>query len=194
MKDVTNFEIIVTSDEDDVTPLDTSAIQAALAESGMELDEECSRDQVMLRLEEAIRLVHRTTGRVGPKGYGQAMPDYAYSNLDLWYQHTQEAWEREHGDFERNRPTIGATRQEIAEADEALAWIPRFVTEERYRKALNSWLLAKATRRPWTKVTKRAGMVHRTAISRRDKAITLIVFGLTIEAIEQAKAEEPACT
>lgn len=190
MSSVTHSDLLVTDDGDDVTPLDTSAIQTAIAESGFEIDEECSREAIMDRLSDAIRLVHATAGRAGPRGFSRTMPDYDYSQIDIWWQQTQTAWEREHGDYERNRPTIGATRQEIAEADEALAWIPRFVPEERYRKALNSWLLSRALKKPWTKIAKRAGMNIRTARSRRDKAVAMIVYGLALEAIEQAKQQE----
>ncbi|MDQ0510919.1 hypothetical protein [Ancylobacter amanitiformis] len=188
MASVTDFDVGVTEGEEGVAPLDTEAMLKALFESGVEVAEEWTRELVMDRLADAIRLVHRTVSRPGPKGFGRSMPDYEYSGLDLWFQSTQEAWEREHGDFERNRPKIGATSAEIVAADVALAWVPRFVPQEHVRRALNTWLLAKATRRPWTKVTKELGLVHRTAIARRDRAVALIVYGLTTEAIEQAQA------
>lgn len=189
MARVTNFEIDVTEDDEGVTNADVGAMAALVASGPPGIGEEWDVEAIKDRLVEAIKLVQRTTRRAGPGGYGRAMPDYEYSGIDLWYQQTQEAWEREHGDRERNRPTISATSNEIREADEALAWIPRFVPLEHVRRALNTWLLAKATRRPWKKVTKELGLVHRTAIARRDRALALIVYGLTIEAAEATERE-----
>lgn len=190
MQSVTIADFDVTDDDEGVTEAETSAMAAIVAGGPPGIGEEWDVDLVKDRLVDAIRLVQRTAGRVGPRGHGRTMPDYEYSSIDRWYQQTQEAWEREHGDRERNRPTIGASAEEIREADEALGWIPRFVSLEQVRRALNTWLLAKATRRPWKKVTKELGLVHRTAIARRDRALALIVYGLTVEAAEKAAAAE----
>lgn len=187
MARVTNFEMDVTEDDEGVTDADVGAVAALVASGPPGIGEEWDVEAVKDRLVEAIKLVQRTTRRAGPGGYGRAMPDYEYSGIDLWYQQTQEAWEREHGDRERNRPMISATSDEIREADEALAWIPRFVPLEHVRRALNTWLLAKATRRPWKKVTKELGLVHRTAIARRDRALALIVYGLTQQSLGRAR-------
>jgi len=189
---VTKFQQDVTLYDDDVTPVMTMDELADAIDAASAGDEtEWSRELVMERLEDAICLVHRTVSRAGPKGFGSAMPEYEYSDIDRWWQMTQTAEERERGDFERNRPKIGATSDEIQAADQALAWVQRFVPDERERRALNSWLLAKATRRPWKKVTKDLGRNHRTAISRRDRAIAHIVFGLMEE---EADRQQEAST
>lgn len=143
-----------------------------------------SREIVFDRIEAAIKLVQRATGRVGPKGYGSAMPAYLYSQLDLWYQQTQTDEEREKGDFARNRVVRPATTHEIALAEEALEWPKRYVGDENARAALHLWMLSCAVRVPFKKVLHRRGIAQRTGIHRRDRAIALIVYGLVIDGVE----------
>ncbi len=142
-----------------------------------------TRDIVMERLEEAIKLVHRTAGRVGPRGYGSSMPAYLYSELDLWYQQTQTDEERAKGDFERNRVRRPATVEQIRDAEEALQWPMRFVQHEPTRKALLLWMLSRAIRLPFKRILMARDVAQRTGIDRRDRGLALIVLGLMTEAI-----------
>lgn len=146
-------------------------------------DQDWSRDAVEERLEDAIKLAHRTAGRVGPRGYGSAMPAYLYSELDLWYQQTQEAEERSKGDRQRNRIVRSATTHEIAQMEQALEWPKRYVTNEVVRKALHLWMLSKAVRVPFKRVLKSRGIAQRTGIDRKDRAIALIVYGLVADKV-----------
>lgn len=146
-------------------------------------DQDWSRDAVEERLEDAIKLAHRTAGRVGPRGYGSAMPAYLYSELDLWYQQTQEAEERSKGDRQRNRIVRSATTHEIAQMEQALEWPKRYVANEVVRKALHLWMLSKAVRVPFKRVLKGRGIAHRTGIDRKDRAIALIVYGLVADKV-----------
>lgn len=164
---------------DDVLNGMVSAIEQGYAAGADLADEDVwTRELVMDRLEEAIKLVHRTAGRVGPRGYGSSMPAYIYSELDLWYQQTQTDEERAQGDFERNRVRRPATTEQIRQAEEALEWPRRFVAHEQTRKALLLWMMSKALRVPFKQVLKTHGIAHRTGIARRDRAVAVIVYGL----------------
>lgn len=187
MSRVTNIANDVTFSGDDVTPEENDALLKAVEaiEMGCGADvgltgeaEPWTRELVMERLEEAIKLVHRTAGRVGPRGYGSSMPAYLYSELDLWYQQTQTDEERARGDFERNRVRRPATREQIRQAEEALEWPMRFVENVHTRKALHLWMMAKAVRVPFSSALKSQGMALRTGIARRDRAIAVIALRL----------------
>ena len=140
-----------------------------------------TRDLVMDRLEAAIQLCQRTAGRVGPRGYGSSMPNYLYSEIDLWYQATQTEEERRRGDRSRNRVVRPATTEQIRLADEALTWPARFVQSEPVKLSLNLWMLSKAVRVPFSRILRERGIPTRTGVHRRDRAVALIVYGLTIE-------------
>jgi hypothetical protein len=137
-----------------------------------------TRKAVMERLEEAIRLVHCTAGRVGPRGYGTSMPEHEYSALDLWYQAMQSAAELEAGRKARNRPRVGATADEITLADEALRWPAQFVKYEDRRRALALWLRSRAEGVSFKGLIVHSGLAHRTVIRHRDEAIEAIIDGL----------------
>lgn len=193
MSRVTNGAVNVTLPGEDVTSDENEALLRAVEaiEMGCGADvgltdqaEPWTREMVMDRLEEAIKLVHRTAGRVGPRGYGSSMPAYLYSELDLWYQQTQTDEERARGDFERNRVRRPATREQIRLAEEALEWPVRFVAHEPTRKALLLWMMAKALRVPFIRALKERGVPQRTGITRRDRAISVIVYSLSLVRIE----------
>ena len=192
-KRVTECAVDVTLADDDVTEADrrlpddilngiVSAIENGYAaKEGLAEETLWTREMVMDRLEAAIRLVHATAGRVGPRGYGSSMPAYLYSELDLWYQATQTAEERRLGDNARNRTRRPATREEIRQADEALQWPTRYVEHEVVRQGLHLWMLSRALRTPFNRVLKVRGIAQRTGIHRRDRAVALVVYGLTLE-------------
>lgn len=132
----------------------------------------------MIRLAEAIRLIERTTGPAGPRGYVRAMPDYEYSALDLWYQAMQSAAEIETGRRSRNRVRLGAAADEIAQADDALRWPRQYVRYEDRRRALMLWLRSRAEDVSFKGLIARSGLAHRTVIRHRDEALDAIVEAL----------------
>lgn len=162
---------------------DALIAQVEAAEATSEWWFQWTRDIVEARLKSAIKLMQRTTGRVGPKGYGSAMPAYLYSEIDLWYQQTQEEEERRKGDHERNRVHLAATTRDIAMMEEALDWPRRYVANEVVRASLHLWLLSCAVRVPFKRVLKGKGIAQRTGIHRRDRAIALVVYGLVLDKV-----------
>ena len=180
VNDVTDASMM----SDDVLASYVSAIESGFARAaGLSEDTLWTREMVKDRLEDAIKLVHRTAGRVGPKGYGSAMPAYLYSELDLWYQATQTDEERSKGDRSRNRVVPPPTFQQIREADEALEWPMRYVPNEVIRGGLNLWMLSRAVRVPFSRMMKVRGIAERTGVHRRDRAVALIVYGLSIDGV-----------
>lgn len=190
MKNVTKSPPHVTQSGENVTVREGADMPAAeLFETVMAIEtlqdwwQPWSREMVKERLSSAIGIVHRTAGRVGPRGFGSSMPNYLYTDRDLWYQEEQEALERAKGDYRRRR-VPPATTHEIALAEEALEWPVRYVTNPDMRDALHLWMLSVAIRKPFKRVLERRGIVQITGHKRRDRAVALIVYGLVMDGVE----------
>lgn len=142
-----------------------------------------SPEVVEMRLKEAIRVTQRTAGRVGPKIFGSAWPEYQYDWADRLAQQGRTDEEKAEDARERNRARINYTAAQVSAADEALAWVERYVENEHQRKALCLWMYAKAVGRPWQAMAKRRGMNVETAKRRKSRAIHSIIVGLVRDGV-----------
>ena len=131
-----------------------------------------SGDLVEERLIFAIRLVQRTAGRTGPRGFGNSMPPVLREWSDLI------GVEAEPADVGK-RVYLSATPRQVTLADAALAWLPHYLSPRPNElAAINLWLLAKAVRRPWQALARKRGIAVPTAKDRKARALSLIVQGL----------------
>lgn len=137
-------------------------------------------DLVRERLEEAIKLVQRSAGRVGPAGYGSTMPDYMPEWGDLLIQVDAG---NIHDDG--NRIRLGATAAQVSAMERALRWpIEYLLPYDQPRKLLLSWMNCRAQRRPWSVHLKRQGIALATAKRQRSRALGLIAIGLTMDGVK----------
>ena len=130
-------------------------------------DPEWTKEVVLDRLAEGIKIIQRVSGRVGPRAYGNAMPTFlAHLDEELRGWTAPEPFR------------IPPSARQIRLAEEACDWPVRYVEDRRVREALHIWMAAKAFRRPWQKLAERRGWAKETAKRYRERAIYLIVTGL----------------
>lgn len=131
------------------------------------------------RLIEAVRLVQRTAGRVGPASYGSTMPSYVYDWGDKLAQvETQELGKG------RNRVVLGATAAQVSLMERAIWWPAQYVAEhEGLLRVLRTYLKAKALRLPFDRLCKEKGWSRATAYRQRDRSLAIIAMGLNRDAV-----------
>jgi len=129
-------------------------------------------DLVEERLIFAIRLVQRTAGRTGPRGFANSMPPVLREWGDLIGVEAEPA-------NDGKRVYLSATPRQVTLADAALSWAPHYLAAHPNElAAINLWLLAKAVRRPWQAMAKKRGIAVPTAKDRKARALSYIVQGL----------------
>lgn len=74
----------------------------------------------------AFKTLNRLPEQGRPRGYGQAMPNYRYEELDLWYQKQQIAEERRRNEAQRNRVVVRPTTLQITRMYMAFDWIAAY--------------------------------------------------------------------
>ena len=126
------------------------------------------------RLVEAMRVVMRGVGRVGPAGHGNNMPDYYYDWADLWFQA---------GNKDNSKPRglslLSASQEQVTRMEEAIRWPAVYLADHPGpRRVLAAYLRAKAHRYKFSDDCKRRGWPRATAYRARDKALALIAQGL----------------
>lgn len=130
------------------------------------------------RLLLAAKLTERSTGRAGPKAYGNSWPPMLREFVDLVAQESGQEGER---DRDVNRIMLQPTARQISQAEEALTW-RRHVTEAQALAALNIWLRCKALRiRSWQREARTRGFSTSTAKRRLERAFFLIALGISQE-------------
>lgn len=139
-------------------------------------------DIVRGRLDEAIKLVHRTTGRFGPRQYGTAMP----ATLTDWADWLAQIETGELGKG-NNRSRVPATAAQVSRAEEAIAWPMTYLRPwPGPLRVLNMHLVSKAYRLPFSRVCKGAGIPLATAKRARSKAFSIISQGLARDGVPVA--------
>lgn len=128
---------------------------------------------VKARLAVAVRLIERNTTRPGPRAPRSCWPAVSADALDRWWQ----AQAPDDLAARRNRVMVGASAEEIAEADEALGWLP-LVRHEQHREGIFLWLRAEAHDVSFRDAARQAGVAYRTIIRHRDDAVAAIVDSL----------------
>ncbi|RWX72551.1 DUF6362 family protein [Mesorhizobium sp. M2A.F.Ca.ET.039.01.1.1] len=133
------------------------------------------------RLIEAARLTLTTTGPVGPKAYGSAMPMYQRDWTD-WLAQLDDAF-KDAADVkieQDERPTrLAATSRQITRMEAAIRWPIKYLDAvPGPRKVLAVYLRCRAYRKPFGRACKRLGWSRATAYRARDKALALIAQGL----------------
>ena len=137
-----------------------------------------TKDDVVDRLVDGVKALHRSAGRVGPKEFGSVMPEVLVEWEDMLARVGNDDAK------DRNRVRLAVTPRQMRQAEEAMAWPREHVGDEKLRVALMTWLASKALRVSFTKLVKARGMAKTTAESRRDRAIALIVYGLMRSGID----------
>lgn len=138
------------------------------------------------RLIEAARLTLSTTGPVGPKEYGSAMPVFQREWTDWLAQLDETNKLPGEARIERDeRPSRqGATSRQITRMEQAMRWpIAYLAGVDGPRKVLAVYLRCRAYRKPFDRACKRIGWPRATAYRARDKALSLIAQGLNRDGV-----------
>lgn len=129
---------------------------------------EWTKEVVLDRLADGIKIIQRGSGRVGPKQYGNGLPTFLV--------HLDEELGK---GFRESEPfKMPPSAKQIRLAEEACEWPARFVEDLNVREALHIWMLAKAIGKPWQKLAERRGWAKETAKRYKDRAVYHIVVGL----------------
>lgn len=131
------------------------------------------------RLVECATIIERQGGRVAPKQYGSAMPEYTQDWGDLIGQ-ADSGTIHEGG----NRVTIRASHAQMSRVEEALSWPARYLDRhEGPRRVLRLYLFCKAKRLTFTRRAQRRGWSKPTTFRALDRALTIIAVGLMRDAV-----------
>lgn len=131
-----------------------------------------TKDDVVERLVDGVKALHRSAGRVGPKEFGSVMPEVLVEWEDMLARAGNDDAK------EKNRIRLAVTPRQMRLAEEAMAWPRQYVDEQKHRVALMTWLASKALRISFTKLLRARGMPKSTAELHRDRALAHIVVGL----------------
>jgi hypothetical protein len=151
------------------------------------------------RLIEALALIQRHGGRVGPRGYTpQWMHEVCSEALEIGEQAAMlQAGEL--GDYqealakERNRYMLGASQHDMTLAQEASLWPMRYLADYGGPlRALQVFIRCRALRKRFGTECKRRGWARATAYRQRDRALSLIAMGLTRDRVRVALASTEA--
>ena len=151
------------------------------------------------RLIEALALIQRHGGRVGPRGYTpQWMHEVGSEALEIGEQAAMlQAGEL--GDYqealakERNRYMLGASQHDMTLAQEASLWPMRYLADYGGPlRALQVFIRCRALRKRFGTECKRRGWARATAYRQRDRALSLIAMGLTRDRVRVALASTEA--
>jgi hypothetical protein len=151
------------------------------------------------RLIEALALIQRHGGRVGPRGYTpQWMHEVGSEALEIGEQAAMlQAGEL--GDYqealakERNRYMLGASQHDMTLAQEASLWPMRYLADYGGPlRALQVFIRCRALRKRFGTECKRRGWARATAYRQRDRALSLIAMGLTRDRVRVALASTVA--
>ena len=152
----------------------------------IEADGLWTRAAVEGRLVEAARVIHRTAGRVGPRGYTPAWGIEVEAEALATGEKVGMLQAGELGAYEarlaaeRNRYVMGVSQEEMTRVEEAMLWPMRYLEAyEAPRRALKLFLSCRAQRRRFGSACRARGWSRATAYRARDRALTLIAIGLT---------------
>lgn len=138
------------------------------------------------RLIEAAKLTLTTTGRVGPKEFGSAMPMYQREWTDWLAQLDDTNKLPEDVRIEKDeRPSrVGATSRQITRMEASMRWPIQYLEAmPGPRRVLAVFLRCRAYRKPFGLACKRLGWPRATAYRARDKALSLIAQGLNRDGV-----------
>jgi hypothetical protein len=151
------------------------------------------------RLIEALALIQRHGGRVGPRGYTpQWMHEVGADALEIGEQTAmlqagelvdyQEALAKE-----RNRYMLGASQHDMTLAQEASLWPMRYLADYGGPlRALQVFIRCRALRKRFGSECKRRGWARATAYRQRDRALSIIAMGLTRDRVPVSLASTEA--
>lgn len=131
---------------------------------------------VRARLDDAMRIIPRLAGRVGPKEYGNAMPTVTEPlALGQLVQMLNTGTLR----LQSGPPAHSALSREISCCEEAIYWPIKYLAAwPGPRGVLHVWMRARAQREPWSRALRRARLPRSTARDARERALRLIAQGL----------------
>ncbi len=100
---------------------------------------------VRARLDEAMKTLRRMGGTVGPKAFGNGLPEPVRGPLtlkDLIEQMHDPSLHR----LEGNKVRLAATRAEVSRAEEAIAWAWDHLPNDGPRRVLKVWMRSRSSR------------------------------------------------
>lgn len=154
-----------------------------------------TKELVKERMREAQRVYRVTTGRIGPREYGQCLPDPLKDDLDRWYTQMAEADQREKDAQEQNRTRFAPTVEQVSRADGALCFQSRYLVGTPFDKGpkegplamLNLFLAGGG----WEAGFKARGIAATTAYRHRDHALYIIAIGLMRDGVPTGEDLSP---
>lgn len=125
---------------------------------------EWTPDLVAERIEEAMRWCQQTAGRAAPKEFGSSMPEVL-----AWLDPDLAGWSQAK-DVRRGADPAAVTRMEAV-----LQWPLKYLDAfPGPRGMLKIWMLARASRQPWSRLLRERGVPLATAKRARSKALAAI--------------------
>lgn len=133
---------------------------------------------VRARLDEAMKTLRRMGGAVGPKAFGNGMPEPVRGPLtlkDLIEQMHDPSLHRVDG----NKIRLSAISAEVSRAEEAIAWAWDYLPDDGPRRVLQAWLRSRAEARvKFSRLCKDKGWPRSTANFALARAFRIISAAL----------------
>jgi hypothetical protein len=136
-------------------------------------------------LVEAVRWVQYAAGPVGPAGYATVrLPSPVLSLED----HAAAGWglpERADDDVPDRPSAARLTPAQVSRHMAVLDWPARYLIpgHEGSARLVGLWAMCKASRRPFNEAARRRGIDRSLAYRYRDKGLSIIAMGLTLDAV-----------
>lgn len=146
-------------------------------------DQYWTPEHVKTRLEDAMDALARSVGRVGPAHAKSLMPEPERAPLtirDMIEQmHDQGLHKLE------NKIGMSALSRQISLMEEAIEWPKRYLVDHPGPlRVINTMLVARVYRRPWSKILRKKGIPYSTAKDARARALRIIAEGLNRDEVK----------
>ncbi|MCA1776098.1 MAG: hypothetical protein LC676_10950 [Loktanella sp.] len=135
--------------------------------------EQWTPDLLEAQLIEAVQFAARTFGRTGPADVGSAMPEFR-PTLDDFLENGWGLPEPPDED-EETTPALPSPAQ-VSRHMAALEWVADYLARDHpaRARAVNAWIVSKATGVPFSKIIRRKGMQRSFAYTQRDRGLSLL--------------------
>ena len=138
---------------------------------------------VRARLDEAMKTLRRMGGAIGPKAFGNGLPDPVRGPLtlkDLIEQMHDPSLHRLDG----NKIRLSAISAEVSRAEEAIAWAWDHLPDDGPRRVLQAWMRSRATPHvKFSRLCKDKGWPRSTANLALARAFRIIAAALNAKGV-----------
>ena len=138
---------------------------------------------VRARLDEAMKTLRRMGGAIGPKAFGNGLPDPVRGPLTL-----KDLIEQMHDPslyrLDGNKIRLSAISAEVSRAEEAIAWAWDHLPDDGPRRVLQAWMRSRATPHvKFSRLCKDKGWPRSTANLALARAFRIIAVALNAKGV-----------